>query len=448
MVALSQKVNEWIEASPVIQDLVSCKETFWLNDRCAPSQQALLDTRLRIEDVYDANERLARFAPYLATQFPETAAAGGVIESPLCFIPDMQHALDERYGTQTEGLLLLKMDNELPISGSIKARGGIYEVLAHAEALALENGLLRVSDDYRCLADQTCRDFFSTYRIAVGSTGNLGLSIGIMGAQLGFQVAVHMSADAKSWKKDLLRRRGVEVIEYASDYSQAVAQGRQQAASDPRCHFVDDESSTTLFLGYAVAALRLRQQLENLDIAVDADHPLFVYLPCGVGGAPGGVSFGLKLIFGDHVHCVFAEPTHAPCMLLGIHTGLHEAVSVQDFGIDGRTDADGLAVSRPSGFVGRAMQRLVTACYTLDDDELYALLALLADTEEVRLEPSAVAGIAGIVKGYQKRLDVALDLSTEQMQQAVHIAWATGGSMVPDAEMAASYQHGQRILAR
>ncbi len=359
----------------------------------------------------------------------------------------MQLALDQRYDVQTRGRLLIKMDNELPISGSIKARGGIYEVLAHAETLALENGLLRIDEDYRRLASEACRAFFAQHRIAVGSTGNLGLSIGIIGAQLGFQVTVHMSADAKPWKKALLRSRGVEVMEYTADYSKAVAQGREQATADPRCHFVDDEASTTLFVGYAVAALRLRQQLDNLAIHVDAEHPLFVYLPCGVGGAPGGVSFGLKLVFGDHVHCLFAEPTHAPCMLLGVHTGWHDAVSVHDFGLDNMTVADGLAVGRPSGFVGRGMQRMIAGFYTIDDQELYALLALMADHEEVRLEPSAVAGLPGIARLQRQPLPAQLGLDPERMAQATHIAWATGGRMVPEAIMDEDYAKGRRALA-
>ena len=428
------------EKFPLITELMALQPLSWFNPAIAPAAEALDDVGLTAADVADASARLARFAPYLAKAFPETQASGGVIESPVVPLPAMQAALGLA-SDMMNGQLWLKQDSHLPISGSIKARGGIYEVLKHAETLALDAGLLKAGDDYSLLASDAVRAFFGQYAVAVGSTGNLGLSIGIMSARLGFRATVHMSADARQWKKDTLRSHGVTVVEYATDYSVAVEAGRKQAEGDPACHFVDDENSHDLFLGYAVAGQRLQAQFEAAGVAVDEEHPLFVYLPCGVGGGPGGVAFGLKLAFGDAVHCVFVEPTHSPCMLLGVHTGLHEGISVQEIGIDNLTAADGLAVGRPSGFVGRAMQRLIDGYATVTDEELYRLLALLEQTQGLRLEPSAVAGFAGI------QHVLAAPQYQATLAHATHLVWGTGGSMVPGQEMAAYVARGRALLA-
>ncbi|EJD6369334.1 D-serine ammonia-lyase [Providencia rettgeri] len=429
-------IDKLIADTPLVQDLIDLKQVTWFNPNSTTTQAGLPYVGLTLEDVQDAEARLTRFAPYLMKAFPETQTTQGIIESDVVAIPNMQSALETRYETPITGEMLLKKDSHLPISGSIKARGGIYEVLTHAEKLALEAGLLSIDDNYEILSSDKFRQFFSQYSIAVGSTGNLGMSIGIMSAKLGFSVSVHMSADARQWKKDKLRSHGVNVVEYQQDYSIAVEQGRKEAEKDPRCFFIDDENSTTLFLGYAVAGLRLKKQFVEQGIIVDNQHPLFVYLPCGVGGGPGGVALGLKLAFGDAVHCLFAEPTHSPCMLLGVHTGLHDAISVQEIGIDNITAADGLAVGRASGFVGRAMERLIDGYYTIDDTEMYNLLSLLNQTESIKLEPSALAGMTGSVHVTQNTDYLqSKSLTPEVMANATHLVWATGGGMVPQDEM-------------
>ncbi|WP_409277016.1 D-serine ammonia-lyase [Pseudomonas defluvii] len=446
---LNEMIDNGCENHPLLAELIRLEPTTWFNPALAPTAQALGDVPLNVADVDDAASRLERFAAFIQSAFPETQASDGIIESPLLPLAQLQAALCAEQQLPMQGRLWLKADNLLPISGSIKARGGIYEVLKHAEDLALGGGLIQPGDNYSTLDSDEARAFFSQYSIAVGSTGNLGLSIGIMSARLGFKATVHMSADARQWKKDRLRACGVEVIEYACDYSVAVEQGRKQAQMDPKCHFVDDENSLNLFLGYAVAARRLQRQLDDAGITVDQAHPLFVYLPCGVGGGPGGVAFGLKQVFGDAVHCVFAEPTHSPCMLLGVYTGLHDAVSVYDVGIDNRTAADGLAVARPSGFVGRAMQRLIDGYYTVTDDELYRLLALMEATEGLKLEPSALAGLPGFLRVLQEQQGyrLRLGLDNPRMTKATHIMWGTGGSMVPDEEMDAYLSRGRTLLA-
>ncbi|MEM5008965.1 D-serine ammonia-lyase [Priestia megaterium] len=418
---------------PLINQLISVEELFWINPNLEYFDSGITKSPLTTEDVREAEERLKRFAPYIATVFPETKELNGIIESPLIRIPNMKKQLEQDYNQTIQGQLLLKCDSHLPISGSIKARGGIYEVLKYAEKLAFEHGLLSLDDNYAILDNHIFRQFFSKYSIVVGSTGNLGLSIGIMSAKLGFHVSVHMSADAKQWKKDLLRSKNVNVIEYEADYSKAVEEGRKQAATDPTCHFVDDENSHDLFLGYSVAASRLSKQLIELNITVDEDHPLFVYLPCGVGGGPGGVAFGLKLMYQDHVHCFFAEPTHSPCMVLGLMTGLHDQISVQEIGVDNRTDADGLAVGRASRFVGKVIEPFLSGSYTVSDEHLYKLLKQLVDTENAQLEPSALAGMIGPIKLHQQGMDYLNNHNlTEKINKGTHIVWGTGGSMVPD----------------
>lgn len=424
-----------------LETVKKAKPLFWLNPH-KREQKDWSHFPVGLKEMQEAATLWQRFSPFLKQAFPETEAFDGIPESPLKKIPQMQKVLEKTH-EETGGRLFLKCDHQLPVIGSIKARGGFFEVLTYAEKLALREGLLQPGQDYHCFSTQKFKDFFAGYTIGVASTGNLGLSIGVMGTALGFSVKVYMSHDAKAWKKDLLRRRGAQVIEYPGDFSKAIVKGRSELSKIPQSHFVDDEDSLALFLGYTVGALELARQLETQNIKVDEAHPLFVYSPCGVGGSPGGTAFGLKQIYGDHVHCFFAEPTHSPAVLAGLLTQKMNRISVQDIGLDGITEADGLAVARPSRLATKISNELISGIYTLNDDTLFKLLAQLYDTERIFLEPSATIGLPGYLLLAQTAYAQQHRL---HMQQATHIAWATGGNLVPETERKSFYKRGKSLM--
>lgn len=404
----------------VLARLQALEPTTWRNPRRQAGSAALKDQPATRADLDRAAAQWERWTPMLRRLIPDLPPRG--IESTLTPVPNLQRAMGERLDRPVTGTWLVKGDHDLPLAGSIKARGGFYAVLDHAEKLAREQGL--GSD---ALDGPAARQLFARHRLTVGSTGNLGLSIGLMGKALGFRVDVHMSTDAKAWKKRVLRGAGANVVEHRGDFTAAVAEARQQSAGLERCFFIDDEHSRELFLGYAVAATRLGAQLRAALPDMDLEHGVTVHLPCGVGGGPSGIAFGLWHVFGETVRCWFVEPTHAPCMMLGLLSGEYEQANVHRWGIDGMTTADGLAVAAPSGLAARSLERTAVGGYTVSDPEMLDLLRLMHATEGMRIEPSAAASLA-----WPMRLP-----SDDQQATAVHISWLTGGSRIPADEFEA-----------
>ena len=376
------------------------------------------------KDIDDAWTRLQRFAAYVKTVFPETQRTGGIIDSPIQRINDTRSVLAYAENRRISGNLYVKRDDSLAVCGSLKARGGIYTVFKHAEKIAMEHGMLREEDDYVLLSTEPCRELFSRYKISVGSTGNLGMSIGLSGSKLGFDVTVYMSEEAKEWKKNKLRAAGVRVHEFKGDYTSALKLARSDAEKDPETYFIDDEDSADLFLGYSAACRTLPAQLAEQGITVDAKHPLLVYLPCGVGGGPGGITFGLKKVFGENVHCFFGEPTQMPCMALAMASGRSD-VSVYDLGLGGGTVADGLACSSPSRLAYDVMAGMLDGCFTVTDERALRLTALLYESSGIKAEPSSCVALGGVGK---------IPYEINNAENASHLVWLTGGSLVPDAE--------------
>ncbi|MBS7528079.1 D-serine ammonia-lyase [Fusibacter paucivorans] len=424
--------------------LKALNETIWINPSLKKSCSLSHDGRLlTMADVFEAKAFIDKMAPYLSEHF---SLADGMLASPLTPISSFQRTLITFIGGRIPGHWYLKGDHALPISGSIKARGGIYTLLRYAEKLAKSHQMTNFFESAAGPASPELTTIYSQHTVVVSSTGNLGLSIGLIGKSIGFNVEVHMSVDAKDWKVERLKALGAQVIQHAGDYSESVKLGRSSASGRPNTYFIDDEDSVDLFLGYSIAGLELQAQLETLERPVDSDHPLFVYLPCGVGGAPSGIAFALKAIFGENVHLFTAEPTHAPCMLLGLSTERWHNISVSELGIDGQTLADGLAVGRSSELASKTLSQVLSGAYTVSDEKLLRMLYLMHEAEGIDLEPSALAGLIGPAKLYYET-DGFNYLKTHKLlevaEQATHVSWATGGIMVPDNVMAQDIKRGQ-----
>ena len=432
--------EELIKMNPVLEKVANLEPTIWINPDRKTGDEAWENVEFTADYIIDANERFKRFAPLLVKLYGsednKVVESNGILESDLVHLKKMEENFKEKYNLK--GNLYMKLDSHMPVVGSIKARGGLYEVLVFAEIIARENNLIDDNRDYTQFLDDKFLDLFKQYTIQVASTGNLGISVGVMSAALGFNSVVHMSNDAKDWKKNHLRNRGVTVIEYDGDFSTAITKAREIALKDPYSYFVDDEDSTTLFKGYSVAALRTKKQIEEQGIVIDEDHPLFLYMPCGVGGSSGGVSFGFRKLLGDNVHAFFVETTHIPSFLIGASTKLHSKVSVHDLGIDGITEADGLSVARPSKFSGHTMETLLSGVITCEDDILFEHLKDLDKLEDIRIEPSSCASFEGALaifkheeaKAYLEKYNLL-----DKLDNITHVCWSTGGNLVPEEEM-------------
>ncbi|MGB0902138.1 MAG: D-serine ammonia-lyase [Planktomarina sp.] len=416
----------------------------WVNPDQIPVLMA--EVPVRPAQVKDAEQNWRDLAPLLQQCFPELQGPNGAISSDLIEVAALAQVMGNDQGRH-----FVKGDHALPVAGSIKARGGIYEVFLYGLSLARSLGLIKADDTPIALAHPEVKAAFANYTVAVGSTGNLGLSVGIAARALGFQAVVHMSSDAKAWKVERLKHHGVDVVQHDADYGNAVAAARDQADADPTIYFVDDERSELLFFGYSAAAAELRDQLDAQGIIVDAQHPLFLYLPCGIGGAPGGVTYGLKQVFGDNAHCFFVEPAQSPCALVQLAGGLEKQINVYDIGLTNKTEADGMAVAEISWFIAQVMHPLLSGVYTVADDDLFRWLALAHDQAGLQLEPSAAACLGGPAaamdtaegQGYLTQNGL-----THHMTQATHVMWATGGSFVPDEEFQGFLAKGNQLLSQ
>lgn len=371
---LTKKENYRIMDMEILKKLKNREEVFY-----EIKHVNKIDTKFSLFDAYETKLRFERFAKIFIEAFDE--------------IVDENYYKSEMKKSKLGEEVYLKLDSHLKVARSVKARGGFNEVISYIEKVLEEKNLLA---KFSSLELSDIKEIMKDYTIEVSSTGNLGLSIGLCAKAFGFKTKVHMSRDAKEWKKDMLRSAGAEVLEYDNDYTYAVKMGRLSASQNPDSYFVDDEMSEKLFLGYASSIFEIIDQVKESAMMISYEEPLNVFLPCGVGGAPGGIAFALRSFFKDYVKIYFLEPTEYPSMLYSYL--MKKASSVKDIGLASNTVADGLACASPSKLVFPMLDYLVDGFFAFNDDNIIKAKEKVLEVDNEIIEASSATAILAYEK--------------------------------------------------
>lgn len=441
----SQKAQQDLVPNDVLKRLQRSNTVCIVNPNHSNDVRDIEKQSITRSDIQEARELLERAKPLFTKLWPDDQTLKdweGLIESPLTSAQNLRDAMG---GT---GTWLLKRDDDLPVAGSIKGRGAFFAVLEHAEKLAIEKGLIAKGQDLGNLCSPEAKAIFSEYKIAVGSTGNLGMGIALLAAALGFDAKVYLSEEAADWKKKRLVDHGCKIYEHDGNFKEALQKGRDDcaaanAAKPASAHFVDDEDSKPLSVGPAVAGLRLKEQLERNGIRIGADRPLFVYIPTGVGGGPSGVLRGLVDAFQDeglhpHVHGILVQPKQCASVLARMSIpdkDNKQPVDVYHLGLNNTSPrGDGMAVPQASELAFANLQVNAAGAMTVSDEDMLKNTALLHKKQGIVIETSAAASINGPkwCGSEAGREYIKKNGMEKAMPNAVHVMWFTGGGKVPE----------------
>jgi threonine dehydratase len=274
--------------------------------------------------------------------------AARVIDPPLLNTPQFSDPmLSEALGRET----VVKMENVSPI-GSFKGRGADYFV----------GGLERRDE-----------------RLVTATAGNWGIGLAYAGRRHSHRVEIFAGASAYAGKLRRMRALGANVTAVDGGPDEVHAAARDLADREAGCRLVSDGEPAAVAEGHGTIGVELLRS-GTLDTVV---------VQVGDGALISGIARWLKA-HSPNTHVVGVCASGAPAMKLSI-----------DAGRPIRTDppttiAGGLAISEPIAASFERLRALVDDVVLVDDDDIRAAMALIADTIGVLVEPSGAAGVAAV----------------------------------------------------
>jgi threonine dehydratase len=220
--------------------------------------------------------------------------------------------------------------------------------------------------------------------IATHSSGNHAQAIAYAARQVGTKAFIVMPDSSPKVKVDAVKGYGAEIT-FCEANQQARETTLQNIVDKTGAEFVHPYNDYRVITGQATAAKELMEEVPELDCII---------APVGGGGLLSGTSLAAHY-FSPSTTVYAGEPEGAADAVLSIKSNKIEMAPYVN------TIADGL-LTKLGDKTFPIIKKLVTAIYTVSDEEIIASMRLVYERMKIIIEPSCAVPLAALLKHKEK----------------------------------------------
>ena len=223
------------------------------------------------------------------------------------------------------------------------------------------------------------------------SAGNHAISLGYSARILGTTAKVVMPKTANTFRVQLCRELGVEVV-FVDNVNEAFARVKEIEAAEGRT-FVHPYEGPKTALGTATVGLEFMEQLRHQNVSLGS-----LIVAAGGGGLTGGVACAVKQM-SPETSVYVVEPVGADTMYRSFQAGSPQSLDKV------RTIADSLGAPRCEPYSFALNRQFVDEVVLVDDNQIRDAMRLLFRSAKLVVEPAAAAALAALMYPLRERLD-------------------------------------------
>lgn len=217
--------------------------------------------------------------------------------------------------------------------------------------------------------------------VIAASAGNHAQGVAYHASRMGIRCTIVMPEYTPLIKVANTRRSGANVVVFGSNYDHA-CEHALELQKENGCVFIHPFNDFDVMAGQGTIGLEILEQVPDVDAVI---------VPVGGGGLIAGVAVAIKEARPD-VKVIGVQSRCVPSMKTSFEE--HELTCVHP---QGRTIADGIAVSIPGHLTFPIIQKYVDRIVTADDDEIASAILLMLEIEKTVCEGAGAIPLAAVL---------------------------------------------------